>query len=527
MVGMLAAPPASRAQSSQEPPEQAQPPVMEQAQPPATIPVQGFTISGNRVVPTWDLAQVLTPFVDQTLTLVDLERVADLITDEYRRRGYSLAKAYLPEQKIKFGIVEIAVLEGYAGNLDITGNKFYSTAFIRRYFGKVYDEEAIKYSSLERALLLLSDNPDLSVSAILQPGKVVGTTDIVAKAQDKRPIHVSAGYNNFGVPFISRDRFDLGLEVGNALLPGAVFTANLIIGNDTRNLFFQLGSYSVPVGGQGTRLVLSGSNGNFDVGAFLADFKITGTLQTYDISITHPLIRSRVDNLFLDVGYLAKDNKLSLLDNVIGNDALRMLKLGVSFDRTDTTGRTFLSVYGYQGLGHILGGMADNAPDATRKGADNRFQHVNVAVGRTQSLWDRTFLILRGTGQMATGPLPVIEEFFLGGADSVRGYILGERLGDDGYAVSAELRFPVPYVSVAQFGLFIDNGAARIRSPSVGQQAYYSLTGVGPGLRVNLPWYDAALRVDLGFPIEPPKTQTGSLSGGSSPTLYLGINARL
>jgi hemolysin activation/secretion protein len=121
----------------------------------------------------------------------------------------------------------------------------------------------------------------------------------------------------------------------------------------------------------------------------------------------------------------------------------------------------------------------------------------------------------------------VIEQFFLGDADSVRGYILGERLGDDGFTANAQLRFPVPYVSFAQFGAFIDTGGVRIRDPSPGLKAYYSLTGVGPGLRVNLPYYDAALRVDLGFPLCPDRTQTGSLSGGTSPTPYLGVTARL
>jgi hypothetical protein len=69
----------------------------------------------------------------------------------------------------------------------------------------------------------------------------------------------------------------VGLEIGNALLSGAVFNAGLIIGNDTRCLFFQVGSYSVPPNGDGTRLVLSGSNGRFDVRAFLAEFDITGS----------------------------------------------------------------------------------------------------------------------------------------------------------------------------------------------------------------------------------------------------------
>ena len=495
--------------------------------PPGTVLVAGFTLSGNLAVGTWELAPVLQPFVGQALSLSGLEGVADLITQEYRRRGYTLARAYIPEQTIRAGIVEIGVLEGRAGRLDVTGNTHYSTTYIRRYFAKVFEEGAIKYGSLERALLLLNDNPDLNVSALLQPGEVVGFTDITAKAQDKRPIHLSANVNNFGQPTVSRERYTVGADVGNALFDGALLSANLILGNDPRTLFFQFGAYSVPINGQGTRLVVSASNGRFDVGGALAFLKIAGKSRSYDVSITHPLLRTRVDSLYLETGFTSKDNRLFILDSLLGTDALRMLKLGVSYDRQDGTGRTFLSLYGYQGLGKFLGGMADNAPQATRLGADNRFTKAAVAASRVQSVWENVYLIVRGTGQISTGILPILEEVLLGGADSVRGYSLGERQGDEGYTISAEARLPVPYVKVAQFVLFIDNGAVRIRGNLVGQQSYYSLTGAGPGLRVGLPYYEATLRLDLGFPLEPPKALTGSLSGGSSPTLYFMLSTRL
>ncbi len=47
-----------------------------------------------------------------------------------------------------------------------------------------------------------------------------------------------------------------------------------------------------------------------------------------------------------------------LLDNLIGDDAIRALKLGVNWDRLDLSGRWYASVYGFQGLGPILGGMS-------------------------------------------------------------------------------------------------------------------------------------------------------------------------
>ena len=202
-----------------------------------------------------------------------------------------------------------------------------------------------------------------------------------------------------------------------------------------------------------------------------------------------------------------------------------MIKLGINYDRTDQSGRNFATIYGFQGLGEILGGMENNDPLATRPGADNRFTKGTLSLGRIHDLSDKVFLILRGSGQIATGPLPIIEQYLLGGPDSVRGYQLGERLGDEGYSVSGEARLRL--MKYFQLAAFVDHGGVRSRNPSPGEKKTQFLTGAGPGARVNLPYYESSLRFDVGFPIEPPRALGGSISGGSSPTFYIQVTARL
>lgn len=488
------------------------------------ITVHGFTITGNSVVSTKELKRIVAPYVGKTLGLAALQRVADRLTEEYRRRGYPIAKAYVPAQEIKDGVVEIAILEGKIGEIVIEGNKHYSDQFIRDTLSPILQAGAIKQTSLETALLLLNDYPNLNVRASLEPGKASGTTDIRVAVQDTRPVHVTTDYNNFGTPFISRNRFGMGIEAGNILIEGSLLKLNGIVGENPDRLAFELGSYIMPLNRQGTRLSLSGSSGRFDVGGQLGVLGINGKIKTYDISIAHPLIKSRFQNLQAEIGFASKDNRLFMLGRLTGDDHLRMVKVGLNYDRTDRTGRNFFSAYGFQGLGEVLGGMDNNEPLATRQGADDRFTKANVSAGRVQNLFDDVFLIVRGTGQVSTGPLAVIEQFLLGGPDSVRGYRLGERLGDEGYSVSAELR--IPFLKYAQLALFVDNGTVRLRNPAAGEKKSYSLTGAGPGLRVTLPWYETMLRFDVGFPINPSHALSGSFGGGSSPTVYCQAAAR-
>jgi hemolysin activation/secretion protein len=489
------------------------------------ILVNGFRITGNSVVPEKELLPLTDHAVGRELTLRELEQIAESLAQLYQNKGYTLASAYLPEQEFAEGIIEIAILEGRLSEIRISGNRFYSTDFIRHGFSQVIAERVIKPLSLERSLLLLNGNMDLKVSATLEPGATIGTTQVLAKVEDQRPIHARLDVNNFGIPAISRYRFGAGADVGNLLVQGSVLKLDGIIGDDPTKLQFLTTAYQAPLNGWGTKLVFSGSTGRFDVGGALASLGITGKIRTYDISITHPLIRQRLETLTVEAGFASKDNPLFINGTLSGDDHLRMAKVGVNYDRTDGTGRTFLSLYGFQGLGKVLGGMADNDPLATRQGVDNRFTKVASSLGRIQSLGHEYFLVLQSTGQMSTGPLAIIEQFMLGGADTVRGYQLGERLEDDAYAVSAEVRTPA-YLPYTQFVAFLDHGAGRVHQPAAGEARYHALTGAGVGARVTLPYYESSIRCDVGFPISPSTPLGGTLSGGSSPSVYLQFLSR-
>ena len=512
--------------------ERSAPPAPESSRQPArSAIVKGFLFSGNTVIGKEQLESITELYIGQALELPLLESAAQAVTEYYRKKGYTLASAYVPQQDVKFGVVELAVLEGRIGDITVSGNKHYSSSFIKSHFAQAMEENVARNDSLERGLLLLNEYPELKTSATLEPGKSAGATDVHVTAQDKRPLHFMLDMNNYGFNNISRYRFGAGVEVGNVLVDGGTLTLNGIMGNHTNQLLFGMANYSMPIGVHGTKLVVGGSEGKFDVGAELAALQIRGRITTGEIAVTHPFIKSRFQNLLGEFGFSAKHNKLTLLDNLIAADDIRALKLGVNWDRLDLSGRWYVSVYGFQGLGQFLGGMSDDSIQSTRQGADNRFTKATIATGRIQSLGRDLLLVVRGSGQITTGPVVVIEQMLLGGPDSVRGYQLGERFVDEGYTMSAEARIPffpslVPTaLKETQGAIFIDYGAGRLRNPSPGEQRSTSMTGTGVGLQTRLPWYSSSVRFDLGFPIGP-KPIGGTITGDRSPTFYFQVATR-
>jgi hemolysin activation/secretion protein len=91
------------------------PQVTEPASPSADatpIEVKSLRVTGSTVFAAETLEALVANVAGQRRTLRELQIAAARITAHYRRAGYTLARAYLPQQKMQDGVVTIEVLEG-------------------------------------------------------------------------------------------------------------------------------------------------------------------------------------------------------------------------------------------------------------------------------------------------------------------------------------------------------------------------------------------------------------------------------
>ncbi|WP_333192959.1 ShlB/FhaC/HecB family hemolysin secretion/activation protein [Microcoleus sp. Pol7_A1] len=77
------------------------------------------------------------------------------------------------------------------------------------------------------------------------------------------------------------------------------------------------------------------------------------------------------------------------------------------------------------------------------KGPDSEFLAWRGQLQYVRLLASETLLVVRSEVQLAGGELLPIEQFGLGGSDTVRGYRQDALLADSGIFVSAELRYPI------------------------------------------------------------------------------------
>ncbi len=456
---------------------------------------------------------ITSKYENKELTLPEINRIAGEITASYRAQGYIIVYAYISEQEIKDGVLEIGVVEGKKGEISVTGNKSYSSKFIRKHLEKIEKDPSVKQDTLEKALLILNEYPSLDVRASLKAGREFGTTDITAQVKDSRPVSGSLSYDNFGATTTSRNRLSAEFNIGNLITSGDLLMLRGLTGLDRLNfndVSYGRAEYLIPLAYNGTKMGLYYSNSVYKAGEDYAILDIYGRANVAGTYVTHPIIRTMDKALDIRAGFDYKDVYEYMLDNLWSKDNIRVFNLGITYNFIDGFyGRNIINLTGYQGIRNLLGGNNKNDPDTSRQNSDGAFSKLTADVMRIQKLPGYNYMILKASGQISDYNLLTAEQFIIGGVGSVRGFRDASQLGDSGYSLSAELYlsplFPEKTVLNQKIGdifklvLFADHGGVFRNDLMPGESRYNYLTSLGAGIRVYAGKYISA-RLDYAVP---------------------------
>ena len=474
--------------------------------PVARVRVDRFVVTGVSVFRDDQIQALLASGRGQELTLAEIEGLAARITALYREHGYLLARAYIPVQEMRDGTVEIAVVEGRVGKVDIRGLRHYDADFVRRYVEPPPPGRVFESASFERGLLNLNDLPGLSVKSTLRPGDEPGTTDIVLDADKDRRFSGAIDANNYGSPETGYERFGVSLNLNNPLGLGDVLAFRGLTSTIGGALWLVRLSYAVPVNTLGTKVgaAYTHSHVGADVGVVVGDIIVRGDADIGSLFALHPFIRSRELSVYGQAGFDIKNfdnNFQSQPQSQPQHDNLRVFSVGSYVDFVDRLrGANTAALTLWQGVGNFLGGMDGiNDPTASVPGAGGTFTKLTGEVSRSQLITTYTSIFLKVGGQWASTSLVVPEQYIVGGQGTVRGYPVAQFSGDRGYALTGEFRWNAPgfgdkpaflgktWGDIFQCYAFIDHGGANLIHPQEGQTKSQTITGAGVGAQLAIP----------------------------------------
>src|SRR6185369_10231273 len=128
----------------------------------------------------------------------DLQAAAEAVSEYLQREGYFVAQAYLPEQDLSQGVVEIAVLEGRLANvtLDIADGVKVSRHIIEGLLSRIERNAVMHRDQVERVLFLISDLRALNVRSIVEPGPEPGTSNLIVRVEPGRRLDGIIEFDN-------------------------------------------------------------------------------------------------------------------------------------------------------------------------------------------------------------------------------------------------------------------------------------------------------------------------------------------
>jgi hemolysin activation/secretion protein len=449
-----------------------------------------------------ELQELVKGSVGKELGFAELHQMAGHVTNYLReKKGFLLARAYLPKQDVTEGIIEIAVIAGRIDGkvrIDLKSPHRIRPSLLAGIADRAVPEDSpARMEKVERAVMLMNDLPGVNAQASFEPGGAPGTTRLVVNAAEGRLVQGVLSGDNYG------DRYT-GVFRGTgqiALQDPSGFGDHLSLAfTGAEHMLQGRAAYAIPLGATGLTGSLSYSYLSYELGEELAALKAKGRADTIGANLSYPLLRSRSASVWTGAGFeyvllgdeandvKTRDRKLS-----VGNVTLT----GSFYDGFGGGGLTNTNIIIYGGNADLSGLETNKIADAAGPKTDGGFARGIYSLARLQRLTRLLALFGSVRGQLASGNLDSSQKFILGGPVGVRAYPVGEASGDDGHAGTVETRMDLPFMptwAATQLVGFFDAGWVKLHrdlwtgavTNATGRNDY-ALFGGGLGFNVGKP----------------------------------------
>ena len=425
------------------------------------LEIKSVQTRGVSLLPEADVRQALSPFEEQCLGLADLNGVLQAVTTLYVDAGYVAARAYLPEQDLSDGQLEIAVVEGELSQITFNGRR--DRRWERHVFTGLVGKP-VHLREVEQGLDLIRAMPGYQARMELAAGETAGQSVLEVAAQTAKPWQVRLATNNHGLDnddpgqSASTGQYIDTLDMSYTHALGRNETWTLSLSKSVPDHPFNLGysgpgsrsleaGVSMPFG----RTVVGASFGYSDYDTVIPGavslIDLEGRTRTATVTVDHLLHRDRDSKTLLKARLQRKDSETQIAGVRIGASSrvLTGLRLGLSHERALWGGQAVFDLGFEQGLewfgAEDAGAQPEGQPNAQFLKWEASASYARGFRIGTESFAYRGQFLAQYSDDLLYGG----QQVNLGGQSSVRGVKAAVISGSSG----AVLRNEVSWMSMA------------------------------------------------------------------------------
>lgn len=388
----------------------------------------GIQFEGSTIFDDEDLLSLYADLFGPDIVLEDIRKVADRLEELYKRKGYFLTRVFLPPQQVKDGQFKIRIIEGFIADLDVEGGTEATRQKVRERLNGLIGKSPIDLPSVERALLLLNDLPDIQGTGLLRAGRGVGETTLLVQLEELKSQGFFSLNNHSSLavgPFIS----NLVKQFKRVLFDHDELSIQLGASGDGKELLNGSFRYVLPIGRDG----LTASFGKLLSKVRPTGANVESQVIAQNFRARYPLIRTRDGSLFLEAGVTSVNSTTETMSGealfkekattkdialqvVEARTALGVTQMSLGFSRANSV-NTPSPVYDYE-------------PNLKRYTYSFKHQF---------QLDNGLFAQLDAQGQWANRPLLSSERIGFGGGNIGRGFAPSTLVGDKGIGAALEI----------------------------------------------------------------------------------------
>ena len=370
---------------------------------------------------------ITRPYISSCMTVADLESLMGEITSVYIRRGYITTRAYLPEQDVASGKLNILVVEGRIERYETIGEG--SKILKPQLLSPALVDDKLNIRDLEQTVDNANGLGRGRVSFDIAPGEVPGKSIIRLKLAEPKRVFGSLSMDNQGSESTGKNNYSLSFSSGNLMALNELWTLvhrssmpnSEDRGSDNTSL-----SVNFPMG-YGV-LELKAARSQFSTSTVTdLDRKLifSGYTDTFDIAYGRTIHRDKTDKHQLKLKLGIAENESFVDDTLLEVSSKRLVRLTLDYNATlrRPSGTYSFSPSLVMGLAPL-----NNLPDDVNLPADGdqaEFSLIKfhgtyrrpITIKESKYRWDTKLQMQLGHDELFSS-----EQMLIGSSSSVRGF---------------------------------------------------------------------------------------------------------
>ncbi|WP_320109832.1 ShlB/FhaC/HecB family hemolysin secretion/activation protein [Pseudomonas viciae] len=412
------------------------------------FPIKTIELKGADALSEGERQRLLKPFLNQCLGVPQLNQLLKVITDYYLEKGLVTSRAYLPQQDLSSGHLQVLVVEGRLEGLKGAENSKLSERELAMAFpGKT--GELLNLREMEQMVDQLNRLPSNRAQMELTPGQNIGGSQVLVNNTAQKPWRAGLSRHNDGQKSTGEQQWGASLDWDSPL--GLADQLALRGGHDavsdhqktSRNGMLY---YNLPFGWWNLSYTYSQSEYRALGQANGFNFKQSGDSQNHQVRLERVIHRDAVSKTSLNTGlaYLRTNNFIE--DSKLAESSNRISEAQFGINHGRRVGNAFINLdLGLQqGIG-ALDAQGDHEPGPGLPDARYRKYTATLSYLQPFQMWGESFSFSSlMTGQRSEDVLFSPQRMSLGGLSSIRGYKDQTLSGDSGGYWRNDLRWSRP-----------------------------------------------------------------------------------